>query len=225
MTTRRATRAQTVIAGLFVLLGFGLALTVRSNAATDGLSTARESDLIRILDDLTARNDRLAAEQRDLQSTRDQLAGGSAGTDAALDQARAQAQTLGILAGTLPATGTGLILRIDDRQQKVDAAALLDAVEELRDAGAEAMQINSVRVVASTALVDQGTGGTIAVDGVQITAPFEILAIGDARTMSTALKIPGGVQESLHGLGADASVLERDTVDVTAISRPKGTAP
>ena len=227
----RATRAQAVIAGLFVLLGFGLALSVRSTAQSDGLSTARESDLIRILDDLTARNDRIATEQRDLQSTRDQLASGTAGTDAALQQARAQAQTLGILAGTLPATGSGVAVRITDPTHKVDAAALLDAIQELRDAGAEALSINSVRVVAATALVDQG--GSIVVDGTTLQEPYQILAIGDPRTMSTALKIPGGVVESLHGVGADATVEERDTVDITALrvpttlqyARPSGSAP
>jgi len=214
----RATRAQAIIAGLFVLLGFGLALTVRSTAQSDGLSTARESDLIRILDDLTARNDRLAAEQRDLQSTRDRLASGTAGSDAALQQARQQAATLGILAGTLPATGPGLQMRIDDSGHKVDAAALLDAVQELRDAGAEALQINSVRVVAATSLVDQPSG--VVVDGTALSPPYEILAIGDPRTMSTALKIPGGVVESLLGVGGQTTVLERDTVDITALRVP-----
>ncbi len=218
MTRTRTSRAHAVIAGLFVLLGFGLALTVRSTAQSDGLSTARESDLIRILDDLTARNDRLAAEQRDLQATRDQLASGTAGTDAALLQARQQAQTLGILAGTVSATGPGVLVQVDDPQHKVDSAVLLDAVQELRDAGAEAMSINSVRVVAATALVDRG--GVVVVDGTALRSPYALLAIGDPRTMSTALKIPGGVVESLHGIGAEVTVVERDTVDITALRVP-----
>src|SRR5664279_2839212 len=54
----RRTRAQAAIAVLFVLLGLGAALQVRSNAQFDGLSTAREADLVGILDDLTARNER-----------------------------------------------------------------------------------------------------------------------------------------------------------------------
>ena len=62
--TPRATRAQAAIGILFALLGFAMALQVRSTEQSDSLSTARESDLVRILDDLTARTDRLGAEQR-----------------------------------------------------------------------------------------------------------------------------------------------------------------
>jgi uncharacterized protein YlxW (UPF0749 family) len=212
----RATRTQAAIGALFLLLGFAVALQVRSTAETDGLSTARESDLVRILDDLTARNERLTAEARDLQATRDQLVSGSGSGTAALDDARARAQALGILAGTVAAEGPGIVVTVTDPGGKVDAAALLDAVEELRDAGAEALQVGSVRVVASTAFVD-GRPGTVFVDGTSVAAPYTVLAIGDPRTLSSALRIPGGVVESLHNLGADASVAERDSLSITAL--------
>ena len=217
----RRTRSQAAIAVLFVLLGLGLALQVRSNAQFDGLSTARETDLVGILDDLTARNERLVAEQRDLQATRDALANGTNSSVTALAEARKRADTLGILAGTVPAQGPGLTIMVTDSQGKVDAASVLDAIEELRDAGAEALQIATVRVVASTSFLD-GRAGTVVVDGVTLTAPYTILAIGDPRTMSAALRIPGGVVETLRGLGADAAVIETSTVTVTAL-RPAST--
>jgi uncharacterized protein YlxW (UPF0749 family) len=217
----RRTRTQAAIAVLFVLLGLGLALQVRSNAQFDGLSTARETDLVGILDDLTARNERLAAEERDLQATRDQLATGTDRTATALEEARKRADTLGILAGTVPATGPGVTLTVIDPQGKVDAATILDAIEELRDAGAEALQIGTVRVVASTSFLD-ARPGTVVADGTTLAAPYTILVIGDSRTMAAALRIPGGVVESLRGLGADATVVESPTVDVTAL-RPAST--
>ena len=67
---------------------------------------------------------------------------------------------LGILAGTVPATGPGVTITIDDPDGAVTRPTLLDGVEELRDAGAEAIEINdSVRVVASTSFTD-GDGGS-----------------------------------------------------------------
>ena len=54
---------------------------------------------------------------------------------------------LGILAGTKPAEGPGISLRIDDPRSQVDAAQVLDTIEELRDAGAEAIQLGNVRVM------------------------------------------------------------------------------
>jgi uncharacterized protein YlxW (UPF0749 family) len=214
--TPRATRAQAAIGILFALLGFALALQVRSTEQSDSLSTARESDLVRILDDLTARTDRLAAEQRDLQATRDRLASGDDSTATALQEAQQRAQTLGILAGTVPAQGPGVVLTVTDPSGKVDAATVLDVVEELRDAGAEALQIGDVRVVAQTAFVD-GAPGTLVVDGRTLRAPYTISAVGDPHTLSAALRIPGGVVESLRNLGGDGLVDERATVQVTAL--------
>jgi uncharacterized protein YlxW (UPF0749 family) len=217
----RRTRSQAAIALLFVLLGLGLALQVRTNEQFDGLSTARESDLVGILDDLTARNTRLAAEESDLRATRDQLAGGTDRSATALAEARKRADVLGILAGTLPAVGPGLVITVSDPQGKVDAAAILDAVEELRDAGAEALQIGSARIVAPTAFVD-GSPGSIVVDGMTLRAPYTIAVIGDPRTMSAALRIPGGMVETLRGLGSDVNLAEPAQVQVTAL-RPAST--
>lgn len=217
----RPTRGQVAIGALFVLLGFGISLQVQTTQQGGGLSTARESDLVRILDDLTVRNERLAAEQRDLQATRDQLASGGDSTATALREARQRAQTLGILAGTLAAQGPGIVLTITDPTGKVDAATVLDTVQELRDAGAEAIQIGDVRVVAQTSFLD-GAPGSLDVDGHTLHAPYTVVAIGDAHTLSAALGIPGGVVESLRSLGGDGLISQRGLVQVTAL-RPAST--
>ena len=217
----RRTRAQAAIAVLFVLLGLGAALQVRSNAQFDGLSTAREADLVGILDDLTARNERVAAEERDLQATKDQLTSGTDQTDTALAAARSRVDTLGILTGTVAAIGPGIVVTVTDTQGKVDAGTMLDVVEELRDAGAEAMQIGSVRIVASTSFLD-GAPGSLVVDGSTLRAPYTLVAIGDSRTMSSALRIPGGVVETVAGLGGAATIVEGSSETVGAL-RPAST--
>ena len=56
--------------------------------------------------------------------------------------------------------------------------------------------------------------------GVLVDAPYEIRAIGDPRTMSAALRIPGGVVDSLRTLDGDALIGERDLLDVTALQPP-----
>ena len=69
---------------------------------------------------------------------------------------------------------------------------LLDAIEELRDAGAEAIQINNdVRVVASTDFVDDSPG--VKIDGAKVTSPYVIEAIGDPHNLSEAANFPGGL--------------------------------
>jgi len=216
----RGTRAQLLAAVLCGLLGFGAAVQVRLIDSESSLRGARQSDLIGILDTLSQRADRLRSEVNDLRTTRDQLSGGADQRKVALSQARQQLQTLGILAGTLPAQGSGVQVTVSDPEHHVEAADILDAVEELRDAGAEAIQIDTVRVVASTYFTDQDH--QVQADGTPLQRPFRIVAVGDPETMATALGIPGGVEETLQENGASVSVTQRDQVTVSAL-RPVST--
>ena len=208
----RATRAQVVAALLCGVLGFAAAVQVRSTQDA-GLSGLRQTDLVRILDDVSERSARLQNEARDLQETRDRVTGND--DQAALQEARDRTRVLGILAGTLPARGPGIQLTITDPEGQVGSDVLIDTLQELRDAGAEAVEISSVdgpavRVVASTSFVEAGEPGTLA----------------------TALEIPGGVLEVLDQRGAQGVVTQEQSVEITSLrvapspryARPAGAA-
>jgi uncharacterized protein YlxW (UPF0749 family) len=215
----RPTKGNLLAAGLALSLGFAIAVQVRQTS-NQGLETMREGDLVRLLDTVNQDNDRLASEISRLQAQRDDLA-----SSADLEQARAAAQqrldALGILAGTSPAQGPGIIMTIRDPDGKYTAAMLLDAVQELRDAGAEAIQINDQRVTASTWFAD-GAGRTVGIDGTTLQLPYVVIAIGDAKTLAAAMEIPGGVSETARRVGGDTTILIRDRVEVTAL-RPVST--
>jgi uncharacterized protein YlxW (UPF0749 family) len=218
----RATRAQAVAALLCGVLGFAAAVQVRSTQDA-GLSGLRQTDLVRILDDVSERGARLQAEARDLQEARDRVAGND--SVAALDEARDRARVLGILAGTVPARGPGIELTITDAGGQVGSDVLLDTLQELRDAGAEAIEISSVdgpavRVVASTSFVDAGqpgSGAGVEVDGTALVPPYRFLVIGDPGTLQTALEIPGGVLEVLDQRGAQGVVTQQQSVDISSL--------
>jgi uncharacterized protein YlxW (UPF0749 family) len=226
---RPPNRGQVVAAVLLAVLGFAAAVQVRSNQDSN-LESLRQSDLVRILDDVSNRTARLQAEARDLQNTRDQITGGASGSRSALQDARDRAKTLGILAGTLPATGPGLDLTITDPKGKVTADVLLDTLQELRNAGAEAVEISSVggptvRVGASTYLEDvdkTGSGSAVLVDGTRLDSPFRFTVIGDPDTMAAALDIPGGVLDVLRQRGADGMIAEHDRLTISSL-RPTPT--
>jgi uncharacterized protein YlxW (UPF0749 family) len=97
----------------------------------------------------------------------------------------------------------------------VTSTLLLDALQELRDAGAEAVQIGDVRVVVSTYFTDTPDG--IEVSGRRVRSPYVIRAIGGSATMASAMDIPGGVNESVRRLGAVSTVDQRDKVSITAL--------
>ena len=215
--TRRPSRAQVAIAALCGLLAFGLVTQVHATSATGGLATARPDDLLGILSDLGNRADRLRGDIADLQQSEQRLRSGSGDAQAALREARARTRTLGILTGTVAARGPGIVLTVADPRGQVHADVLVDALQELRDAGAEAIQLSGVRVVASTSIVDD-SGGGVDVDGTRVTAPYRFAVIGDSRTLAGALGIPGGVVDTVDGQpGASATVVTSPRVTITAL--------
>jgi uncharacterized protein YlxW (UPF0749 family) len=217
----RISAAGAVIGLLVGLLAFALVVQVKSNTSGDtALANARQDDLVRILSDLNARELRLRTDITQSQATLSQLGAGAQGREAALNEARRRADELGILAGTLPAVGQGLRIQIVRGSAAVPASTVLETVEELRGAGAEAMQIRGstggpVRVVASTAFVDGPAG--ILVDGVLLTGSYTISVIGPGPTMRTALTIPGGVSDAVARVGGTVIVDESASVTVDAL--------
>jgi uncharacterized protein YlxW (UPF0749 family) len=200
---------------LLALLGFALASSVRSQRTASQLATARPEDLVRILDDLDARAAGLRAQIADLDRTRDRLS--SSGSDvAALAEARKRSVDLGILVGTVAAEGPGIELTITDPQRAVAAEVIVDIVEELRDAGAETLEVAGVRLGATSWMVDTATG--LSVDGHLVSAPYLIRAIGDPPTMEKALLIPGGVVDTVDARpGAAASIKTRSQVQIRSL--------
>lgn len=220
---RRPRGGVLAIAVLLALLGFSLVVQVKSVSTDSSLATTRQEDLVRILSDLEGQEERLRQEIAELDESRRQLASGAQGRQAALEEATRQADELGILAGALPARGPGLAVRFAAAGKPVRASTILDAVQELRGAGAEAMQISgagggAVRIVASTAFLD-ADGGLLA-GGRRLTGPYVITVIGDPNTMRTALNIPGGVVASVRGDGGNVTIEERAVVDVSALAPP-----
>ena len=226
--TSRPNRGQLVVALLCGLLGFGLVTQVHATSSTSGLGSARVDDLLGILSDLNNRGDRLRAEISDLEASEQQLRSGTGQDRAALAAARDRADTLGILTGTLAAKGPGIVLTVTDPRGSVTSAVLLDAVEELRDAGAEALQLSGVRVVASTPLTD-AAGGGIDVGDHRVRSPYRLAAIGDPSTLSGALAIPGGVLDTVDRRPGARAVVTRSThLTITALQplqRPRYARP
>lgn len=210
---------QVVAALLLGLLGFAVAIQLSD--ATDVLSRASRADLVQILGGLDTRTDQLEAELRRLEQTRSELLAGAGDSEAALAEARARLDTFGILAGTVAAEGPGVSVRVADPQGTVRAVAVLGTVQELRDAGAEAIQIKGgpdrvVRVVASTPFADVPSGG-VSVGDVALSPPYLLEAIGDPDTLQTALGIPGGAVASITSGGASVDVRQAERLLVDAL--------
>lgn len=211
---RRSSRlAGALIGALVLLLGFAIAVQVRSSAG-DSLATARSDDLVRILDDQNSRAVRLREQLAELQSTESQLKASGGQDSVALAQAQAQLAALRVLLGVVPATGPGVTLQITDPDRKLSAEDLLDVVQELRGAGAEAVQFDTVRVGTNSSFADATDG--VHLDGHALGRPYSVLAIGDPPTLDRALNIVGGVASTVRLVGGTATISQQAGVTIAA---------
>jgi uncharacterized protein YlxW (UPF0749 family) len=200
---------------LLAALGFAIPVTMSGRDDTAPVGT-RTEQLVAQLGQLGGDGRRLATEIAGLEDERTRLAGD--GVDpAALGRARAQADALAVLAGTVPAVGPGVEMVIGDPRGNVGADVVVDALQELRDAGAEAIEIGGVRVVAESYVVDRAGGG-LDLDGSTLRAPYRMLVLGDPNTLAQAMRIPGGVLDTVATRsGATATITNHNRIEIHAV--------
>jgi len=125
------------------------------------------------------------------------------------------------LAGLTDLQGPGVIVTVNDSKQPVPPGQdpnlflvhdedLLRIVNELRAAGAEAISLNDQRLIATSEI--RCVGPTVVVNSVRFAAPYVIKAIGDPDTLEAALKLKGGVVDSLATWGIEVNIKKSDKI-------------
>jgi uncharacterized protein YlxW (UPF0749 family) len=210
---------------LFVLVvtgmvGFLLVSQLRGTQRfSQRLSAENEGDLARILASLTTEADSLRDEVSTLKLQLLDLQTSTRNDEAAAKAASDQLHALEVLAGTVPVAGPGVSLMVDDPDGNVGYDTMIDIVQELRDAGAEAIAVNGVRVGATSAFATKD--GKVALDDSALAPPFTVVAIGQPATLEGGLKIPGGALDTLAALkNVNAEVQRAARLDLPALARP-----
>ena len=127
--------------------------------------------------------------------------------------------------GVVPVEGKGVIVVIDDSKRLTKPGEnpnlylihdddILKVINELWAAGAEAISINEQRLIATSEI--RCAGPTLSVNNTRYSPPYEIRAIGDSQTLENALKMRGGVIETLQFWGIQVTVKTQDLVQVPA---------
>ncbi|MFT3874957.1 MAG: DUF881 domain-containing protein [Propioniciclava sp.] len=217
----RPTRAQLIVAVVLLVCGFGLS-TQLAGSSDRRASTLRQDELVAMLDDVTEGSRRLESEIASLEATRDRLRSGADADAVARAEAARRLDALELLAGTVPAEGPGITVTISDPQRKVTTEIMLNTIEELRDAGAEVLEVDGrVRLVATSSV--SSAGGSLTVDGVRLGGTFTITALGDPRTLSEATRFRGGLVATIEGerVGGTARVQESDRLRIDSVVTPR----
>lgn len=185
--------AQLSLFGVTLLIGLLLVGQLRSQARPTEISSLPAQDLSELIDTLGDRNRELRNGLADLRETlREYRVAGSQG-QSALEVSREDLRRITAFAGLAGVEGQGLVL---DVEGSLDAIALNDLINELRNAGAEAIAVNDVRITHRSVAV-QGPG-SLQIDDVNIPERFTLSAIGSPEGLLSAMERPGGVIAQLE---------------------------
>ena len=218
----KPSRAQLAWGLALMLVAMAVVVQLQSTQAGDRYAGMRRDDLVALLDGLTAETDRLQAEVTELERTRDALQSGADAQEVAQAEAQRRADGLAILAGTAPAVGPGIRVTISAPAGRISADLILDAVQELRDAGAEVIELNdSIRLVAQSWVAE--TSGGLVVDDQELTLPITIDAIGDSHSLAEGMRFRGGLVSQIESqqVGGSVGIDELDEVQITALYAPR----
>ncbi len=92
---------------------------------------------------------------------------------------------------------------------------MLDAIRELRDAGAEVIEVNhSIRLVAQSWVDESGDG--LVIDDKPVTLPITIVAIGEPHALAEGARFRGGLVSQVESstVGGSVAIEEHDQVTI-----------
>ena len=212
-----------------VFLGLMLAVQFKTQVRIgQGVGVTREEDLASVLSQVEKERQALEVEVADLRKKLSvyESGDGTTGRDKIIKQQLAKTANF---AGLSDVEGQGIIVVMKDSDRAIQPgddpnaflihdSDLLKVVNELKAAGAEAMSLNDQRIVAMSEI--RCAGPTILINNVRLAPPYVIKVIGEPVTLENALKMPGGIVETLQFYGIKVDIKQNKSV---AIDSYKGT--
>ena len=134
---------------------------------------------------------------------------------------------LNSLIGVVDVKGNGVVITIADNKNVTSESIgafdnisnylihdkdLLTLVNELKNAGAEAISINGERIISTTSITCDGN--VVLINDNKVSSPFEIKAIGSPEAILGGIKRPGGKLEELYNYGLVTSVEKKNNITI-----------
>ena len=197
----RDVRSQITIAAVAFLLGLLVVVQLRSQTGGSALQALSTQDLTTLVASLNSQNDRLRSEIGALQDQLDELRANRAAGATSVEQIASDLARIRAWAGLDPVSGRGITITVAGR---IEAGAVEDLLNELHNAGAEAIALEEIRVVARTTV--SGLPGSLDVDGYILGDPFRIQVIGRPETLVGSLTRAGGIIAQLAATDPEATL-------------------
>jgi len=177
------------VASLVGVLGVG---QLNSQARPAEISTFSAQELSTLIETLTTRNRELRTGLADIREQLREYQVSGPQSQSALQVSREDLRRITAFGGLGAVDGQGILMEVDG---DLDAIALNDLVNELRNAGAEAIAVDKVRITARSVAI-QGPR-SLQVDGIDVGRRFTLRAIGSPDGLLGAMQRPGGIISQL----------------------------
>jgi uncharacterized protein YlxW (UPF0749 family) len=208
-TSKPGKRWAGLLALTLICLVLGLLLVIQLRTQRAARQTPSDQDWAFMIADLVDSNARLRDETAAIQGQLVELQNAQGG-GILLESLVDEVNRLRIANGLVEVSGPGLEVLAATPVSVLD---LQDLINELRNAGAEALAINGQRLVAQSAVTTDGS--SILVDGQAVQPPYRLQAIGDPQNLEAALLRPGGLVSLLRQNNRGLSITTQQKAKLT----------
>lgn len=174
-----------------MLMGTLFGLQSKSFVESVSYNRENQNNVFKEIQIVKESNDNLRLEVEDLELSLDN----STDQELALENIKKEIEKYNILLGNLEVEGPGIVMKIGEN---LEIIWFNDLVNELYSAGAEVVSINGFRLNERLSGFDNMPNGQILLGGEILSAPYEIIAIGDGENMFKALTQAGGIIERIN---------------------------
>lgn len=205
-----------MVALVTVILGFLVVLQLRAQGSAPALANLTAQDLTVLIANLNTRNDQLRLEVSSLEAELRRLDAAQDRGGTSIGQIRADLQRVQAWSGVAPVVGSGVRVGVSG---PIGGETVQDVLNELWNAGAEAIAVAGVRIVPGTVVAGPPRG--LSLEDTPIFDPFEIEAIGSPEALAGSLTRIGGIVAQIAATQPDVAidVLPRDDLQLAATER------
>lgn len=189
------------VSAVAVLLGVLVVGQLRGQAGVPGLSALSATELTQLIANVTTGNDLLRNEIGDLTRQEAHLTATRQRGETTVGELTADLAQIRAWAGLTAVSGQGIAVTV---RGPIGGDGIEELLNELRNAGAEAIAVDGVRVVAGTVVA--GAPGALSLENAPLGEAFEIRAIGSPQILTGTLTRTGGVVSLIGATYPDASL-------------------
>lgn len=202
---------------LCLILTFAITVQLRVSSLSESESSQTKitdklkDEIFRLNDE----NVKLAEKFQNTTSELDDARNQAAQNDSSSKDTSELIKKYTIVSGKTDVTGQGIIIKYkpNDNEAKADMVKdLRDIVNEIKNAGAEAIEINNQRIVGTTAI--EMVKNKIEINDTEVSENFIIKAIGDSNLMYSGLIRPGGTIENIRESGVSIEINSENTIKI-----------